>query len=141
MLDLTSRKLAEDISVQLRNDLKSQNHLGEIIIDFYKKQGDRAINIFSHTKDVEWDWSYTHFLVDRKHVLRYGHGQDRGAWMGGIELGIGPHYFGPAIFWSFANSERFSVQAETEGVIRNLSLLDEFFGYPDALKKVHGFDV
>jgi hypothetical protein len=63
-------------------------------------------------------------------VIRYGIVRDRGAWLGGVALGIGPHYFGPADFWSYEHAQRFTLEASTEGAIKNLILLDEFLGYP-----------
>lgn len=115
--------------MQLRDDLESRNLLDATIYSFYKRVKNRPIENFLRTKDEEWGWLYTHFLVDRKYVLRYGYGQDRGFWVGGVELGIGPHYFGPAAFWSYEDSQRFSIDASTEGIIKNLALLDEFLAY------------
>lgn len=115
--------------VLLKDDLESRNLLDETIYSFYKRVENRPIENFLRTKDEEWGWWYTLFLVDRNHVIRYGYGQDRGFWVGGVELGIGPHYFGPAAFWSYEDSQRFSMEASTEGIIKNLSLLDEFLGY------------
>ncbi|MEJ7805795.1 MAG: hypothetical protein WKG03_07740 [Telluria sp.] len=117
--------------MQLKNDLESRNLLDDAIYSFYKKYGNREVRNFLHTKDGEndWDWHYTYFLIDRKHVIRYGYGQDRNFWVGGIELGIGLHYFSASAFWSYENSERFTMEASIEGVQYNLSLLDEFLGY------------
>ncbi|CAN7513780.1 hypothetical protein LJR290_003484 [Variovorax sp. LjRoot290] len=120
----------EDFSVQLKNDLQSHNLLDETIRNYYERNGGREARNFLYTEDGEWGWHYTHFLIDRKHVIRYGYGQDRGGWVGGVELAIGPHYFDPSAFWSFKDAERFAIEATTGGVIRNLILLDEFLGYP-----------
>jgi len=60
-------------------------------------------------------------------VIRYSIGVDREVYVGAVELGIGPHYFGPAAFWSYDDMERFSMEATTEAVIHNLKLLDEFW--------------
>lgn len=51
-------------------------------------------------------------------------------YVGGVQLAIGPHYFSPADFWSYEASQRFTLEASMEGVIKNLRLLDEFLGYP-----------
>jgi len=115
--------------VQLKNDIESRNALDQAIIAFYKKRGDRYVHIFLHSKSEDELEYRTHFLIDRKHVARYGIGSDRGFWLGGVELGIGPHYFGPADFWSYENSTRFALEATTEAVEKNLTLLDEFLGY------------
>ena len=77
----------------------------------------------------ENDWHYEHFLLDRKHVFRYGIGKDRRMMLGSLELGIGPHYFSAADFWDEANFKRFSMEASTEAIEHNLGLLDEFLGY------------
>jgi hypothetical protein len=115
--------------VQLKNDLEGRNLLDDTIFDFYRKNGDRHVKIFLHSTDESWGWSFTHFLIDRKHVIRYGFGRDRERMVGGLELGIGPHYFGAADFWSYENLQRFTIEASTEGVEHNLALLDEFLGY------------
>jgi hypothetical protein len=113
--------------VQLKSDLESRNLLDTTIQGYYRKNGNRALRNFLHTEDKSEGWFYSHFLLDRKHVIRYGHGQDRGAWVGGFELGIGPHYFSPSAFWSHEASLRFSMEASTEAVEQGLVLLDEFF--------------
>lgn len=115
--------------MQLKNDLESRNLLDETIHGYYEKVGNRHASNFSHTEDKEWNAFDTYFLIDRKYVIRYGVCQDRGAWLGGLSLGIGPHYFGAADFWSYENSQRFTMEASTEGVVKNLALLDEFLGY------------
>jgi len=115
--------------VQLKNNVEGRNLLDKTIRDFYRKNGNRNAVRFLHSEDKEWGWFYTHFLIDRKHVIRYGFGQDRGFWVGGVELGIGPHYFKAADFWSYEDSERFTLEATTDGVEHNLALLDEFLGY------------
>ena len=105
------------------------NMLDDAIQEYYSKNGNRHIRKFKSSENKDWGWHYLHYLVDRRHVIRYGIGQDRNVWVGGLELAIGPSYFEAADFWSYANSERFTLEASTEGVERNLALLDEFLGY------------
>lgn len=112
--------------MQLKNDPNGKASLQKVVIDFYNNN-QRPASFFLETRNVEWDWAYLHFLVDRKNVIRYGMGLDRNLWVGGVELAIGPHYFGPAEFWSYANSERFRISLDVESVIHNLKLLDEFW--------------
>ncbi|MDM0106118.1 hypothetical protein QTH97_14330 [Variovorax sp. J22R24] len=115
--------------MQLKNDLQGRQMLDETVLNYYKAHGNRFVKRFLYSEDEEWGWWYSHYLVDRKHVIRYGIGQDRQAWVGGVELGIGAHYFGAAEFWSSEDFWRFGNQATTEEVERNLALLDEFLGY------------
>lgn len=115
--------------MQLKNDFSGRNLLDETIRSYYKDNGDRHVSIFLHSTNEEWGWRYAHVLLDRKIVIRYGVGEDRGMLLGGVELAIGPHYFGPSDFWSYENSQRFTLEASTEGVEKNLRLLDEFLGY------------
>jgi hypothetical protein len=115
--------------MQLSNDLEGRNLLEKTILNFYKDAGERSVANFLRTEDKEWGFLYSHFLVDKIHVIRYGIGSDRGICVGGVELAIGPHYFGPADFWSYKDSERFTLEASTEAIKRNLRLLDEFWGY------------
>jgi hypothetical protein len=116
--------------VQLRNNIDGQNLLDETIVKYYKINGTRDVIIFLHSENQEWGTIYAHYLLDRTHVIRYGIGEDRGSFLGGLELAIGPHYFTPSAFWSYEASDRFTLEASTEGVIKNLRLLDEFLGYP-----------
>lgn len=115
--------------MQLSIDIEGKNLLDEVIQHYYKKIGNRTARNFLHAEESAQKWFFTYFLIDRKHVIRYGFGRDRGLLMGGLELAIGPHYFGPAAFWCYENSTRFSIEASTESVIKNLTLLDEFLGY------------
>jgi hypothetical protein len=112
--------------VQLKNDLQSQILLNEVIESFFQKNGNRNDRNFLSTTDEDGTY-YTHHLIDRRHVIRYSIGTDRGSWLGALEIAIGPHYFGPAAFWSYENFERFSIEATTEAVEKNLALLDEFW--------------
>ena len=111
--------------MQLKNDLESRNKLQDVILDYYKERG-RSARYFLESKDADGGLSL-HFLVDRKRVIKYSIGLDRECWLGAVALGIGPHYFGPAAFWSYDNMKRFSMEATTEAVIHNLKLLDEFW--------------
>ena len=115
--------------MQLKNDSPSWNMLRETVYDHYKINGARCVSGFLDTQNEEWGWTYQHFLLDRKHIFKYGIGVDRGVWMGGVSLAIGPHYFGPADFWNYAASERFKIDATVSAVQHNLRLLDEFLGY------------
>ena len=115
--------------MHLKIDIDGCNLLDETIRRYYKINSNREVSNFLHSKDEEWGWLYTHYLVDRKVVMRYGIGEDRGMGVGGLQLAIGPHYFSPADFWSYENSQRFAIEASTEGVEKNLRLLDEFLGY------------
>jgi hypothetical protein len=114
--------------VQLKNDIDGRNLLDQTIYSYYKKNGERHASLFLYSEDKDWNCIYSHFLIDRKHVIRYGIAQDRVLFVGGVSLAIGPHYFTAADFWSYENLERFTMEATTEGVEKNLALLDEFFG-------------
>lgn len=112
--------------MQLKNDDNGQNTLRTNIIKHYKE---KEISISNFLISDENGWHYEYFLLDRKHVFRYGIGEDRRIILGSLELGIGPHYFCPSDFWDYSNSERFSIEASTNAVEQNLKLLDEFLGY------------
>ncbi|CAG9176750.1 hypothetical protein [Cupriavidus pampae] len=124
--------------MQLKNDVDSINALNDAVKGFYERNGGRSAIRFLHGY-TEDGGIYTHFLVDRKHVIRYEIGKDRKIWLGALSLAIGPHYFGPADFWSYEASERFKMDATTDAVLHNLALLDEFLGYPDSMKSVYGY--
>lgn len=109
----------------LNNDLEGINLLDDTIHEYYKKSG-RYVAKFLKSENKESGSTYLHYIIDRKHVIRYEVGEDRGLVVGGVELGIGPHYFRAAYFWTYENSERFSIEVSTGSVIHNLSLLDEF---------------
>lgn len=110
--------------MRLRNDEATWNKLREVISDHYDKQG-RPLTFFSPDFSAE-DSVEVAFLIDRKHVAKYLIGVDRGIFTGALLLAIGPHYFRPSQFWSYEDSKRFSIDATTEAVEHNLSLLDEF---------------
>jgi hypothetical protein len=106
--------------LQIRNDV----HLS--VLNYYKYLN-REAKYFLETKNEEWDWTYLHFLVDKKRVVRYGFGVDRNMLLGGVEIGIGPHYFGAADFWSYEKSTNFVSSVDTESIFHNLRLLDEYW--------------
>ena len=112
----------------LKNDIEGINNLDDAIQNYYKNTGGRVVRQFSTSENIEWGWTYLHYLVDRNRIFRYGIGQDRTTWVGGIELAIGPHYFGVADFWSYENAQRFKIEASTDAAVFNLRLLDEFWG-------------
>ena len=120
--------------MQLKNDMLGRQMLDEIVFRYYKSHGNRHVARFLYSEDEELGWWYSHYLVDRKHVIRYGIGSDRSGWVGGVQLAIGPHYFGPAEFWSSENFWRFGNQATADVVESNLRLLDEFFKTPDSAR-------
>lgn len=115
--------------MQLNNDIEGLNLLRNTILEFFEREGS-VIFCFFETKDDEWDYQY--FLLNRKHVFRYGIGMDRDILIGGLELGIGPHYFGPAYFWNYQNSERFKMACNTDAVKHNLQLLKEFLSLKES---------
>jgi hypothetical protein len=111
--------------VQLKNDECGWNNLKDTILNHYNKIG-MPINFSGSSREEGWLFHY--YLIDKKHVIQYGIGEDRHVMLGGLALGIGPRYFGPSEFWDYENSERFSMEASTEAVEKNLNLLDEFLG-------------
>lgn len=113
----------------LRGDLGSKNALDFCISDYYKKKN-RQAHCFLTGEDPVGGSYFVCCIVDRRHVLKYEIGSDREIWIGSISLAIGPHYFGPSDFWSYSDSERFSMDATTEAVVKNLMLLDEFWASP-----------
>ena len=115
--------------MQLKNDSDSWNRLSRTIESYYEDQ-ERCVSIFSAPLPKGDESLEFCFLVSRKHVVKYIIGLDRGDYLGVLQLGIGPHYFSPTDFWSYENSTRFTIEASTEGVLKNLRLLDEFLGYP-----------
>ncbi len=115
--------------MQLKNDTNGRNLLREVVTGYYEKLGNRTVSCFLRANNPEWNWYYEHYLIDHKHVIRYGLGEDRHLLIGGVELAIGPHYFAPVDFWDYPNSQRFKIEASTEAVEYNLKLLDEFLGY------------
>lgn len=104
------------------------NLIDKFIREYYQKHGGRVCHAFLRSEEID-GWIFLHYLIDRKHVVRYGFGEDRGIPVGGFELAIGPQYFGPADFWSSDNFWRFSNEVTPDGIEKNLLLLDEFWGY------------
>lgn len=125
--------------MQLGNDIGSLKALYEVIYEYYARYEGRFIEIFDDKSPDERGDYYVRFLLDRKHVVQYSIGPDRGVNLGALTLAIGPHYFRPADFWSYEASARFKIEASTDAVMHNLALLDEFLGYPDALRKAYGY--
>lgn len=113
--------------MQLKNDIASFRQLYEAVQKYYRVHGNRALTIFADKSPGDGEKYYIRFLVDRKHIVEYAIVEDRGFNLSGVSLAIGPHYFGPADFWSYENSERFTLEASAEAVERNLKLLDEFW--------------
>lgn len=116
--------------MQLSNYLEIRNGLQLTVLKYYRARG-REARYFLESKDEEWGWVNLHFLIDRRHVVRYGFGIDRDILRGGISLGIGPHYFGPDSFWSYEDSLKFSHTLDDDSVFRNLRLMDEFWKISD----------
>lgn len=114
--------------MQLSNYLEIRNGLQLAVLKYYKALG-RDARYFLESKDDEWGWVNLHFLIDKRHVIRYGFGLDRDVLLGGIALGIGPHYFGPDSFWSYDDSLKFSNSLDEESVFRNLRLMDDFWRF------------
>lgn len=111
--------------MQPNDHLEVKKNLHKWITDYYKRQK-REVRYFMESEDT-WGGVYTHFLIDRKRVIRYGFGTDRGMLLGSVEIGIGPAYFGAAAFWSYENYERFVDSVDVAAVNHNLGLLDEFW--------------
>jgi hypothetical protein len=112
--------------VQSSDYLDTENGLQLAVLRYYKAAG-RDATCFSRTKDEGEGRTYLHFLIDKKHVIRYGFALESGVWMGRTELGIGPEYFDPGLFWSVEDSTRFVSPLDAQSVHHNLGLLDEFF--------------
>ncbi len=119
--------------MQLNNSLESETALRFCILDYYEGMGRAITDYKSDTGSPGFIRSY--FLVDRRHVIRYSIGNDPNPqgdrWVGGVEIGIGPDFFHPMQFWSYEQGERFSMEASTEAVAKNLRLLDEFWQSAD----------
>jgi hypothetical protein len=112
--------------VQPSDYIKIRNDIQLSILNYYKYMG-REAKYFRESENVEWEGWYLHFLVEKKRVIRYGFGFDRGVWVGGIEIGLGPEYLGPAYFWSYEKSTNFVSSVDAESIFHNLRLLDEFW--------------
>lgn len=116
--------------MQLKNEMYSFDMLFNSISLFYD-DNERKLLIFEQkfpTEDADEGY-YVRYLLDRKHVIQYRIVQDRGFFLSILSLAIGPHYFDPADFWDYENSERFKLEASTEAIVHNLKLLDEFLKF------------
>jgi len=109
--------------VLLKNDIDGRNGLRQIILKHYEEQSVHA-TIFWESEEL--GFFNAHFLIGRKHVARYGIGEDRSTAIGGLQLAIGPHYFSPEDFWGYEPAQRFSIEPSVDAIKRNLKLLDDF---------------
>ena len=123
--------------MQLKIDEESWFALDRIINAYYEKQARHFASFRSGSSRTSDSLEFC-FLIDRKHVVKYIIGSDRGMLLGILFLGIGPAYFGPADFWSYEDSQRFRLGINIEDINHNLGLLDEFLGRESALKRAHG---
>jgi hypothetical protein len=117
--------------VQLRNEIDSFDALFNTVTLFYNRDKGRRISIFeTKVPDQDIDTGYfVRYLLDSEHVVEYRIANDRRTFLSILSLAIGPHYFPPADFWDYENSQRFSLDASTEAIEHNLKLLDEFLNY------------
>jgi len=112
--------------MELSNNFIGENLLNDCIREYYAKNGNQPNEKFdANTSD---DGFFVCYLINRKHAIKYEFFFDRNLFIGSLTLAIGPHYFGSSAFWSYENSTRFSINATTEAVEKNLALLDEFWG-------------
>lgn len=115
--------------MQLKIDHDGLNELRKTILGFYEKCGTRSVSIFKEEVDISQGAMAIYYLLDKKHVLQYSVGLDDKGWgttTSMIMLGIGPHYFSPAAFWSYENFRRFKITADPFDININLQLMDEF---------------
>lgn len=119
--------------MQLKNDLEGRRLLDDVVQNYYLKTGSRNIKHFLWSEDR--GALASHFLLERKHVLKLSIGEDHGAYLTSVQLGIGPHYFSPSDFWSYEDSRRFKIEADTFSIEFNLQLMDEFLGYTQYLRR------
>jgi hypothetical protein len=114
--------------MQLKNDMNSFDVLFNTITLFYNRDKGRRVLIFETKvpgEDIDAGY-FVRYLLDSKHVVECRIANDRRKFLSIISLVIGPHYFTPADFWDYENSQRFSLDASTEAIEHNLTLLDEF---------------
>src|ERR1051325_10232828 len=117
----------EGFIVQLKNDLESFDALFNTVSDYYEKNNRSCVIFETNFLGGDMEPSYfIRFLVDRKNVIEYKVAQDRGMLLSILSLGIGPHYFTPADFWNYEKSKLFKMEASTDAIFFNLSLLDNF---------------
>lgn len=109
--------------MQLKNEISGRNALRKIIQEHYRQQN-VEVNIFWESD--ENGFFNVHFLIDRKHVARYGIGEHRSTSIGGVQLAIGPHYFSPENFCSHEYYQKFSIDSGEDTIKKNLHLLDLF---------------
>ncbi len=119
--------------MQLKNNLEGRNLLDDTVRNYYRKAGNRSIKHFLWSEDR--GVLSSHFLLERRHVLKISIGEDRGAYLTDIQLGIGPHYFSPSDFWSYEDYRRFKIEADIWSIEFNLRLMDEFLGYTQYLPR------
>lgn len=112
----------------LNNDNQSVDMLFNTIMNFYRTNGNREVLIFesSEIRDNYEIGYFVRFLLEKKYVIEYKISSDRGYLLSILSLAIGPHFFTPGEFWDYKNSQRFMLEASTEAIELNLSLLDEF---------------
>lgn len=112
--------------MQLNNYIEIRNDIQLSVLNYYKYLG-REARYLRESENTDWGGWYLHFLIERSHAIRYGFGIDRNVWVGGVEIGVGPEYIGPADFWSYEKSTNFVSSVDPQGVFHNLRLLDEFW--------------
>ncbi len=110
----------------LKNDLERCNALREIIKSHYGDE--RPISFHGYSGVNLAGDSETVFLLDRRHVIKYSMGYDRGGLLGAVAIAIGPIFFSAADFWSYEDSKRFKMEVDSEAVLHNLRMLDIFLG-------------
>lgn len=117
--------------MRTNNDIATYNLVHDSVYDYYNLSNRFVANILeTHSENLET--TFLHYLVDRVHVIRCGFGIDRNMLIGGVDIGIGPVYVDAADFWSYEDSERFSMDVTQDAIWHNLRLLDEFWEtHPD----------
>lgn len=111
--------------MSLKNDQVGRLKMNDVVEAYYSAQK-RFVRNFLHSENEEWGSLSSHYLIDRRHVLKLTIGSDRGTILFALELGIGPHYFSPANFWSYEKSKLFRMDFSEEAIIQNLILFDTF---------------
>ena len=110
--------------MELREHEEGWNRLRAIIASFYSTRG-RTLAFFSEASQCDNELGVC-FLLDRKHVLKYLVGKDRGLYIGVLLLAIGPRYFSANDYWDYENYQRFRMSTDNHSVIRNLELFEEY---------------
>ena len=114
--------------MRLKNDMSGFAELFNTVSSFYQQTEGRRVIIFEEKypgEDVVSDY-FVRYLLDAKNVVEYRIANDRNVFLSVLSLAIGPHYFIPGAFWDYENSQRFNLDASTEAIVHNLTLLDEF---------------